>query len=48
MIKNLFIEREGEDNIGLFGVASGDSIENIGLDNLIVRGGDNVGGFSRL
>ena len=44
-ISNLMIDRSGENNIGLFGVASGDRIANIGLRNVDISGQNAVGGL---
>jgi len=44
-IDGLFVSRSGESNIGLFGVVSGATIKNIGLTQLNVTGGSNVGGL---
>src|SRR5690606_18826435 len=44
VIRNLLIDREAEDYIGLFAVASG-TIQNIGLKNVDITGKDTVGGL---
>ena len=44
-ISNLMIDRSGENNIGLFGVASGDRIANLGLRNVDISGQNAVGGL---
>lgn len=44
-ISNLKITRDGVNNIGLFGKASGAAIRNLNLNNVDIRGADNVGGL---
>ncbi|MEY7851338.1 carboxypeptidase regulatory-like domain-containing protein [Natrarchaeobius sp. A-rgal3] len=44
-ISNLEIDREGEDNVGLFGLAADATIENVGVVDADVTGGENVGGL---
>jgi hypothetical protein len=41
-ISNLFINRPGTDNVGLFGYANG-AIKNLGLLNVLITGQNNVG-----
>ncbi len=46
VIRNLYINRVGEDNVGLFGyVGYGGEVRNLGLENVQVVGGDYVGGL---
>ncbi len=45
-IKNLSINRPSSDNIGLFGLILGGSVQNLGLTNETVRGGSFVGGIA--
>ena len=45
-ISNLFISRRGEDYVGLFGHASFADVRNLGLENVDVTGGNNVGGLA--
>jgi hypothetical protein len=46
-ISNLYINRSGTDNVGLFGyVGSGGVVENVGLENENVRGQNRVGGLA--
>ena len=46
IIRNLKIDRPGEDDVGLFGnVGKDGSILNIGLEDVDVKGGSNVGGL---
>ena len=44
-ISNLRITRDGVNNIGLFGNASGATIKNLNLNNVDIRGANNVGGL---
>lgn len=44
-IKNLNINRPGEDGIGLFGWAGGGEITNVILENVNITGGDMTGGM---
>ena len=45
VIRNLRIDRGGEDYVGLFGRVDGGSIVSLGLEDLEVTGDDNVGGL---
>ena len=45
-VSNLFISRSGADYVGLFGHASFANIRNLGLENVDVTGGNNVGGLA--
>ena len=45
VIRNLRIDRGGEDYVGLFGYVSDGSIVSLGLEDLEVTGDDNVGGL---
>jgi len=45
IIDSLYINRTGEDEVGLIGGASGNSITNIGLNNTNISGNDKVGGL---
>ncbi len=46
VIRNLYINRVGEDYVGLFGyVGSGGEVRNLGLENVQVSGRDYVGGL---
>ena len=45
-VSNLFISRSGADYVGLFGHASFADIRNLGLENVDVTGGNNVGGLA--
>ena len=45
-VSNLFISRSGADYVGLFGHASFANIRNLGLKNVDVTGGNNVGGLA--
>ena len=44
-VSNLFINDSSDDNIGLFGVVTNGTIENLGLVNAIVSGNNKVGGL---
>lgn len=45
-IKNLYIDREDEQDIGLFGVLDeGSRVKNLNLENVDINGGDFVGGL---
>ena len=44
-ITHLFINRSGNDNIGLFGFVSGAVIKNVKLENIHITGNNNVGGL---
>ena len=47
VVRNLFINRSGENNIGLFGrIAESGRIERLGLIDAVVVGSDNVGGLA--
>ena len=42
-IKNLFINRQGETEVGLFKTTSGGTIKNAGLENVSIAGGQHLG-----
>jgi cysteine-rich repeat protein len=44
-ISNLFIDRSAEDDVGLFGYASGANITSVGLTNVDITGGEFTGGL---
>jgi len=44
-IDGININRPTTDNVGFFGIAVGDSIKNMALTNLNIKGQNNVGGF---
>lgn len=46
VIKNMKIDRESEDYVGLFGSTNGATIKNVGLKNIDVKGGSYAGGLS--
>ena len=45
VIKNLKIDRETSDYQGLFGFVNGGEIKNVGLENVDIKGKNNVGGL---
>jgi len=45
VIKNLYVNRPGADNQGLFGIIINGKVENLGLENAAVTGKSNVGGI---
>ena len=44
-VANLFIDRDTEDGVGLFGASNGSALRDIGLTGVDVTGGDRVGGL---
>jgi len=46
IITDLFIDRTGEDDTGLFGFANTSNLSSVGLENVNVSGKDSVGGLS--
>ena len=45
VISDLFINRTGEDYVGLFGSCKGGFVGNLGLENVNITGNDNIGGI---
>ena len=46
VVRNLTINKPTENHVGLFGIVNGGTIENVGLENVKVNGGECVGGLA--